>query len=131
MKKALFAISLFLSLIIVTACTKGDPNYTGNVVARGSGPEMIVIEHEEKEYGFIITDETTLKMSDEMLESIGYIDGEDLFDYLSLYMNVDVLAGKEASPSENYISDDLCAWYYANRITVNEIYDEYFLADGE
>ncbi len=131
MKKTLVILTLVFALVFLSSCTKINPNYTGEVIARGSMPEFFVIENEGTQYGFIITEDTELQISDEMLSLIGYFDGEDLFDYFGMNMTADVLAGNKAYASENYISDDVKAWFYANKIKVTKIHEEYFFAEGE
>ena len=131
MKKALVLLTLVLILTLLPSCTLGNSNYTGEVVARGSMPEMFVLENKGVKYGFIITDGTELEISDEMLSLIGYIDGEDMFDYFGMDMSCDVLAGEKAPASENYISDDVAAWFYAKEIKVTDVHEEYFFAEGE
>ena len=131
MKKALVLLTLVFSLTLLPSCTIGNPNYTGDITTRGSMPEMFVLENEGVKYGFIITADTELIIPDEILSNIGYYDGEDIFDFFGVDMSANVLAGNTASAAENYVSDDVKAWFYAKKIQVTSVHDEYFFAEDE
>lgn len=129
MKKTFSIITVFLILLCTLSSCADNRSFSGEVTARGSMPEMFVLESSGEKNGFIINENTEFIFDSKTLEEINYYEGEKLSDYFGCHMEAEVRAGEKTSPAQNCIPSDVKGWYFAKTVTVTNIKDEYFAVD--
>ena len=71
MKKLLLLPGVFMiSAVLISCRMSGYPYFSGDIASVGSMPDFLTIENGDIETGFMITDETEIIFTDEMLDSI-------------------------------------------------------------
>lgn len=125
--KKLFAIVLVL-IFAFSGCAENN-TFTGDIYAYSSGENCYVIcDGNENLNGFYVTDETELIWNDMRYIPENEIDSEHWeewqWDWLG-FSKVKIVAGKKAQPMKDTIGfEDVTGWYYAEKITVIEMYYE-------
>ena len=129
MKKSIKIFAFLICvLLLLSACSDGKV-FTGDIYAYISGENCYVIcDGKGNCNGFYVTDETELIWEDTSLISPEEMESENWeewqWDWLG-FNKVEIIAGKEAEPlNKNADFEDVSGWYYAEKITVLEMYRE-------
>ena len=133
MKKTAIILTFVLCLVLLCGC-EGQNVKKGEIVTFGQdekGENMFFeLACEKENLGFRITDDTELVVADgEIFGSLGISEDEFDFDYLSCDMTVSVLAGDAAESADDMVDKCVSGWYYAEKITVEHLNEEYFAVD--
>lgn len=124
--KKIFAIILVL-IFVLSACSENI--FVGDIYAYNSGENCYIIcDGKENLNGFYVTDETELIWKDTKYIPDAEMESENWekwqWDWLG-FCKIEVAAGKKAEPLEDTIGfEDVTGWYYAEKITVLEMYYE-------
>ncbi len=125
--KKILAIILAL-IFLLSGCSDGN-TFVGDIYGYNSGENCYIIcDGKGNCNGFYVTDETEL-----IWEDTKYIDENELnsprweewqWDWLG-FSKVKIEAGKKAEPMADILGfEDVSGWYYAEKITVVEMYYE-------
>lgn len=133
MKQRIGMVILAIGACLLAGCSmllSGDKS--GEVVAYGGEPLMFELACEDGEhYGFVINEETELVWQDESAFSIWEdtnieVDDWDVFG-CSMYVTVE--AGDETYSADDYVDECVRGWYFAEKITVTGVNEDYFAVD--
>lgn len=130
MKRRTIWLAFWLSLFcLFTGCDDNEESYSGLVVTYGGNPLMFELQgDDEKNYGFVITEDTKLIWEDDSAFKIWEdtkIEYDD-WDVFSCSMRVEVIPGEETESADEYIDECVEGWYLAQQVTVTKVEDSYF-----
>ena len=127
MKKLITAALALMIAFMSFGCGAGNGKYSGLVVACGGNPQFFELQTTDKNYGFVIDDNTELVWED--TTAVDRYAGWDEWSVFSCCMQVTVEAGSKTVSVKEYTNEDLDDWFIAKKVTVTKVEDDYFSAD--
>lgn len=130
MKKNTLIVFMLLASIL-TACSsnkKADTSVSGSVLLYATEPISFSVEtSDEKNYGFVVNENTELVWEDKRALSTKEDAAEcDDWNLFGTFMETTVIPGEETEPVEASLGSEIKNWRYAKKITVTKVNDEYF-----
>ena len=120
---------LVLVLLMLSGCSD-ENTFIGDMHGYISAENCYIIcDGKGNCNGFYVTDETELVWKDTSLISPAEMESENWeewkWDWVGGPSKVEIIAGKKAEPvKETVVFEDVIGWYYAEKITVLEMYPE-------
>lgn len=129
MLTVLIALSILLSL---AACANTSTDtIDGEVVTCGGNPCFFEVSTKNgKSYAFVISEDTELIWEDKSAWTI-WDEDTDPWDVFSCSMYVTVVPGEAAECADKYVDECVEGWYYAEKVTVTGVNENYFAVDAK
>lgn len=129
MKRMLVAALAVLLVLTAFGCGGKKGEYSGLVVSSGGNPEFFELQTSNKNYGFVINDETELVWKDKSaIEEFPQMDEWSVF---GCNMRVTVVAGEKTESADEYVDECVEGWYIAKKVTVTKVESDYFAVDAK
>lgn len=130
MKKYITILFAAWYMVLLAAC--GTPEViSGEVVTCGGNPCFFEVACENGEnYGFVVSESTELIWEDAR-DLVWDVQEGDVWNVFGCGMSVTVIPGEPAESADEYVDACVEGWYYAEKITVTGIGEEYFAVDDK
>lgn len=127
--KRLLSYVIVVSILLSLSACGNDNTIQGEVVTCGGNPYFFEVACKNgKNYGFVISESTELIWEDESAWSI-WREDTDPWDVFSCSMYVTVEPGAAAESADDYVDECVEGWYYADKVTVTGVNENYFAVD--